>query len=71
MNARASGRQEHKQPSSTAAPDFSKPPLKPHPKLFIFLCILFGIWVCVLLTLFFATVYPFRHSLTTTAPALP
>jgi hypothetical protein len=71
MKAAASGTQQRNQPSSPAAPDFSKPPLKPHRKLFIFLCILFGLWACMLLTLFFTTVYPYRHSLTTTAPALP
>jgi hypothetical protein len=71
MNSGASGTQQRNQPSSPAAPDFSKPPLKPHRRVFILLCILFGLWLCVLLALFFTTVYPFRHSLTTTAPTLP
>jgi hypothetical protein len=51
-------------------------PLKPHPKLFAVLTILFVVWLGVLFTLYFKTVYPLRHSTTdaTTRPgasALP
>jgi hypothetical protein len=51
-------------------------PLKPHPKLFAALTIAFVIWLGVLFTLYFKTVYPLRHSTTdaTTRPgasALP
>ncbi len=39
-----------------------KPPLKPHPKLFLALLILFTLWIGVLLFLYFKTVYPSRHT---------
>ena len=48
-----------------------KPPLKPHPRLFAALCIVFAAWVAVLLTLYFKTVYPLRHSATATQQAVP
>jgi len=51
-------------------------PLKPHPRLFAALTIAFVVWLGVLFTLYFKTVYPLRHSTTdaTTRPgasALP
>jgi hypothetical protein len=51
-------------------------PLKPHPRLFAALTIAFVLWLGVLFTLYFKTVYPLRHSTTdaTTRPgasALP
>jgi hypothetical protein len=51
-------------------PVFAKPPLRPHRRLFVFLCILLGLWVLTLLGLFFTTVYPYRHSITTTQPVV-
>jgi hypothetical protein len=68
MNSAKSAAPQRKQPSTAAPADFAKPPLRPHPKLFIVLCVLFALWLLVLLILFFTTVYPFRHSLTTTQP---
>ena len=38
-----------------------KPPLKPRPGLFYGLLGLLGVWVGVLLTLYFVTVFPNRH----------
>ena len=51
-------------------------PLRPRPRLFIVLLVLFAIWLGILLTLYFKTVYPLRHHSTaaTTRPgasALP
>ena len=51
-------------------------PLKPHPRLFAALTVAFVVWLGVLFTLYFKTVYPLRHSTTdaTTRPgasALP
>ena len=48
-----------------------KPPLKPHRGLFIGLLLIFAVWVGVLLYLFFATVWPLRHSISATRTALP
>ena len=40
----------------------SKPPqLKPHPGLFLVLCVVFAVWMVLLLVLYFWTVYPRRH----------
>lgn len=47
------------------------PPLQPHRRLFVGLMVIFLLWVGVLLWLFFTTVWPLRHSLTATRPALP
>ena len=51
------------------------PLLKPHPRLFAAIMVTFAIWLGVLLTLYFKTVYPERHpSATATRPgasALP
>jgi tellurite resistance protein TehA-like permease len=49
-------------------------PLRPHPKLFVFLCIAFGLWVLFLIVLFCVTVYPKWHTLhppLRPAPAAP
>lgn len=35
-------------------------PLKPRPKLFVALCMMFALWIAVLITLYFTTVYPHR-----------
>jgi len=37
------------------------PRLTPHPRLFKFLCLLFALWMLVLLAMYFWTVYPLRH----------
>ena len=42
-------------------PDVACQPLKPRPKLFAALMIGFAIWLGVLLTLYFKTVYPIRY----------
>ena len=39
-------------------------PLRPRPKLFIFLLAIFVAWVIFLLVLYFKTVYPMRHATT-------
>jgi hypothetical protein len=44
-------------------------PLKPRPRLFVFLCIVYAVWMIALLVLYFKTVYPRRHP--AAAPALP
>ena len=36
-------------------------PLTPRLKLFILLCVLFALWVGLLIFLYAATVYPMRH----------
>ena len=50
-------------------------PLRPRPKLFIALLVLFAIWLGILLTLYFKTVYPLRYPSTAAtrpgASALP
>jgi hypothetical protein len=38
------------------------PPLKPRPRLFVFLFVLFVIWIVALIVLYFKTVYPQLHS---------
>ena len=42
-------------------PEVKCQPLKPRPKLFAALMIGFAIWLGVLLTLYFKTVYPMRY----------
>jgi hypothetical protein len=42
-------------------PEVACKPLKPRPKLFAALMIGFAIWLGVLLTLYFKTVYPMRY----------
>ena len=44
-------------------------PLKPFPTLFKVLLVGFAIWLGVLLTLYFKTVYPLRHTPSTDAAA--
>jgi hypothetical protein len=50
-------------------------PLAPRPRLFIALLVLFAIWLGILLTLYFKTVYPLRYPSTAAtrpgASALP
>ena len=48
------------QPADRPAPSF-KPPLKPRPKLFYGMLGLVGLWVGLLLTLYFVTVFPHRN----------
>jgi hypothetical protein len=50
MNSAKSAAPQRKQPSTAAPADFAKPPLRPHPKLFIVLCVLFALWLLVLTT---------------------
>jgi hypothetical protein len=45
------------------------PPLKPHPKLFLTLLLIFLVWVGFLLGMYFTTVYPQRHPSAGAAPA--
>jgi hypothetical protein len=65
MSKRSKGKQnqgvKHQpQPTEPAAP---KPdPLKPRRGLFIGLALGFAVWLGVLLTLYFTTVYPLRHA---------
>jgi hypothetical protein len=35
--------------------------LKPHPLVFRILCVIFAIWMALLLVMYFWTVYPMRH----------
>jgi hypothetical protein len=47
--------------SKTAQSTFTPgPPLKPRRKLFVGLLVALGAWIAILLTLYFATIYP-RH----------
>lgn len=36
-------------------------PLRPRPRLFAILCVIFALWIAALLILYFITVYPRRH----------
>jgi hypothetical protein len=36
-------------------------PIKPRPFLFAFLCVVFALWIGLLLLLYFKSVYPRRH----------
>jgi hypothetical protein len=62
-------------PPPPPPPDITCAPLTPRPKLFAAIMVTFAIWLGVLLTLYFKTVYPERHpSAATTRPgasALP
>jgi hypothetical protein len=48
---------------SAPPPQTTCAPLKPRPKLFWALMLVFAIWLGALLTLYFKTVYPDRHPL--------
>ena len=47
-------------PAMQAAAEF-KPALRPRKRLFVALCVIFGLWVIFLIALYFKTVYPMRH----------
>ena len=38
--------------------------VKPQPKLLLVLSIIFGLWVALLLSMYFTTIYPIRHNRT-------
>ena len=55
-------RTPEKKPTHVAPPGVTfKPPLKPRRGLFVALLGVFAVWVGVLLTMYFVTVYPNRH----------
>jgi hypothetical protein len=60
-----SGRKNNSNARSDNAPQNAAPvfkaPLKARPKLFYAMLGIFGVWVVVLLTMYFTTVYPHRH----------
>lgn len=62
-SARGAGRGPVRGDSATAAeslpPDV--PPLRSRPRLMLLFGLVLLAWVCVLLALYFQTVYPFRH----------
>ncbi|HUB27280.1 MAG TPA: hypothetical protein VL992_17785 [Tepidisphaeraceae bacterium] len=37
------------------------PTVKPHPRLFVALCVIFALWMAVLVALYVLTVWPVRH----------
>src|SRR5687768_560982 len=47
-------------PNTQAKPSPPPPGFKPRPKLFAVLCLVFVVWVILLLVLYFITVYPRR-----------
>jgi len=60
-------------PPAAAPPSPAKRvrPLKPRPRLFLVLCILFALWMAALLVFYFKVVYPARppgHRMTTPNP---
>jgi len=68
--------QKESAPATQAQGEPTCAPLKPRPRLFAALTIAFVVWLGLLFTLYFKTVYPLRHSTTdaTTRPgasALP
>ena len=53
-------------------PAAEKPrPLKPRPKLFAILLVGFGLWLILLLTLYFTKVHPLRYPTSATTQNLP
>jgi hypothetical protein len=58
--------QENDQTAPAAGATHSQ--VKPRPRLFAALCVLFVIWIGVLVTLYVLTVYPRRHSALPPAP---
>ena len=57
--------------TATTDPETTCQPLKPRPKLFAVLLISFLIWLGVLLTLYFRTVYPMRYPSTDATATRP
>ena len=56
------------QPAAAAPKAFPVRPFTPRPMLFMGLLLLFVIWVGLLLTMYFRTVYPERHQSPATLP---
>jgi hypothetical protein len=54
-----------KTPPKARPADADTPPpapgLKPHPVLFRSVCVVFAVWIIILLVMYFLTVYPLRH----------
>jgi hypothetical protein len=50
-----------KTPEKPSGEKADHPQLKPRPRLFKILCIVFTLWMLVLLATYFWTVYPLRH----------
>ena len=48
-------------PTPKARPQAPASPLRPRPRLFAALCVIFALWIAALLILYFITVYPRRH----------
>jgi hypothetical protein len=63
MNKSRQSRQRNTPAAEKPAPNKNlfRPPLKRRPGLFYALLAAFGVWIGVLLALYFVTVYPRRH----------
>ena len=64
MSKRARDDKFSRAPKGSAPASLPQPPcqpLKPRPKLFAALMLIFAVWLGALLTLYFKTVYPERH----------
>lgn len=47
--------------SATQQADGGVADVRPHRKMFFILLALFGVWIVVLLAIYFSSVYPMRH----------
>jgi hypothetical protein len=65
--AKKTNRDPKESAQATKPEDTFLPPLKPLPTLFKALIVGFALWLGVLLTLYFKTVYPLRHAPSTVA----
>ena len=75
MKQKAAPAVDHRTPSKEVAdarpaPQF-KPPFKPRRRLFYALLGLLGVWVAVLIVMYFVTVYPTRKQQPTENPSAP
>jgi len=60
MKHRHKSPRKNAQSAADPAPPRPPAPLRPRPRLFVALCVIYALWVAALLVMYFLTVYPAR-----------
>ena len=61
MSKKNRDRRQEPSPAAPSGPIAYTTALRPHPKMLLILSIIFAVWVGLLMTLYFTTIYPTRH----------